>query len=277
MTARRAAPALLPLLLALLFLPALALSAQAALIGVAVASEIADDDDGLTVLSDVHAVVDEGDVPATHSFWVYTRWSGTGSHTVEINVTSADTGDVIAEASDQIELSADNPVTFATHDFSDTTFEEAGRYTVDVWLDGTLTKQTSLYVDAADEYPASPELLLSVPAVDGSRGDAGVEITGVFEYFTFGKFPDTDDFSIVTAWFSGDGRSHRETVQIRDPRGAVIATSAPQGFTAEEGEMAVVSAAFTKVPFKSAGQYSAEVSLDGKPVTRYPLAAVKGK
>jgi hypothetical protein len=271
-------PVLFLSFLSLLALPAFAAGAQATLLGVAVASEVTDDDDGLTVLTDLHAVIDEPELPAVHSFWVYTRWTGKGRHQVEIEIVNAATGDVIANASDGIELTAGDPVTFATHDFTDTSFESPGEYTVDVWLDGNLARQTTLYVNAEGSYPRSPQLILSVPAVDGSVSDEGeAEITGVFEYFTFKRFPDTDDFAIVTAWFSGDGKRHRETVRIRDPRGAVIAASEAQSFTAEEGQMAVVSCPFDKVGFKAQGAYSAEVSLDGKIAAQYPLFAVRGK
>jgi hypothetical protein len=265
-------------LLCLLLLPAASLSAQAELLGVAVTGGVGDDQDGLTLLSDVHSAIVEPELPANNSFTVYTRWRGSGTHDVEVQIVNSDTEGVVAEQDDQIELSAGNPVIFDTHDFTDTSFEEPGEYSVDVWLDGRLVEQAPLYVNSEDTYPSRPELMLSVPAVDGYLRDSGeADITGVFEYFTFKKLPDTDDFSIVTAWFSGDGKNHAESVRIRDPKGAVIASSRSLSFAAESGQVAVVSCPFQKLAFTSEGAYTVELYLDGALARSYPIVALLAK
>jgi hypothetical protein len=226
----------------------------------------------------VQSAIVEPELPAYRSFTVYTRWGGSGAHEVQVRIVNSETGEVIAEESDRIELSADNPVVFDTHDFTDTAFEDPGSYAVEVWLDGDLVDQAPLYVNAEGTYPSRPALMLSVPAVDGYlREDGQAEIRGVFEYFTFKSLPDADDFAIVTAWFSGDGRNHAEAVRIRDPKGSVIASSGAHAFLAESGRVAVVSCPFVKLVFPREGTYTVELSLDGEPAASYPLVAIIAK
>ncbi len=245
------------------------------LVGTVVAAGVGDDENGLTVLSDLQAAITDRELPAYRSFTVYTRWRGSGSHEVQVQIVSAGTGELIAEQFSHIDLSPASPLIFDTNDFTDVAFKKPGEYSVDVWLDGTLADQVLLYVNSEDAYPLRPALMLCVPAEDGYLRDSGeADITGVFEYFTFQRLPDTDDFSIVTAWFSGDGSDHAETVLIRDPQGSVIASSPELSFAAESGQIAVVSCPFVKLAFTRAGAYTVELSLDGSLVRSFPLVAV---
>ena len=164
----------------------------------------------------------------TEDLQLYTRWSGTGSHTIGVSIIDKSTGNSIAESSDELDFGSD-PVTYFTHDFSGTTFPSDGVYAIQVTLDGGNAAAYAFYVNADDQMPDTPAFVLSVPAESGSVDERGnADVTDIFEYFTFSSLPATDSFSIVTIWFSGEGQyDHR--VQILDPSGKSLAESTPLG------------------------------------------------
>ena len=164
-----------------------------------------------------------------------------------------------------------DPITYYTHDFAGTKFPEPGTYAVEVTLDGDMAAEYAFYVNVKDQFPADPELVLSVPARAGSVDQGGsAAVSGIFEYFTFKSFPATDTFAIVTLWFSGSG-SHDNSVRIVGPSGETIATSSSQILSTSYGEMSEVTSSFKEVAFPSAGTYTAVLLLDGRTVFEYPL------
>jgi hypothetical protein len=261
-----------PLLILLMLGPAAALLADtgAAFVGLAAASAVSEDADGLTVLEGVHHAVWVDELPYTEDLVIYTRWSGSGSHVIGVDLVHDATGDTVASVEDEVDFGSQS-TTFSTHDFSDTTFEEPGLYWLEVTLDGDSVASSAYYVNADDQFPEYPEIVLSVPAERGGvddYGDAG--ISGIFEYFSFAAFPATDSFSVVTLWFSGDGE-YEHAVRIVDPRGTTIASSESQVLDAYYGEMTALTDTFDRISFVSPGAYSILVELDGDEVLSYPL------
>jgi hypothetical protein len=247
---------------------------SAAFLGMAVATGISQDGDGLTVLEGVHNAVWSDTMPVTEDLQLYTRWSGTGSHTIGVTIVDKTTGGNVAETTDELDFGED-PVTYSTHDFSGTKFPGDGAYAIEVTLDGTSEANYAFYVNADDQLPESPAFVLSVPAESGSVDDAGnATVSGIFEYFTFESFPAADTFSVVTLWFSGDGEFDH-TVQILDPGGKKLAESSHSTFSASSGEMSVATDAFTSVAFPSAGIYTAVVFREGEKVFSFPLVITK--
>jgi hypothetical protein len=266
------------ILLALLLPAAPVLWAQspprAAFLGMAVATGISQDEQGLTVLEGVHNALWAGEMPVTEDLQIYTRWSGTGTHTIGVTIVDKTSGDSVAETSDELDFGED-PVTFYTHDFSGTSFPSDGVYAIEVTLDGASAASYAFYVNADDLLPDSPAFVLSVPAESGSVNDSGdAKVSGIFEYFTFDSFPAADTFSVVTVWFSGDGEFDH-TVQILDPAGKELATSPHSTLTAYFGQMNVANDEFSSVTFPSPGIYTAVVFLEGEKVFSFPLVITK--
>jgi len=267
-----------PALWAILLLLATPLSAQAGadarFLGLALASGIGEDKDGLTVLTGIRHTIWSDTLPVLRDLQIYTRWAGTGSHTIGVSIWNSDTQETLAETTDDVDF-GDDPVTYYTHDFAGTRFTEAGTYAVEVTLDGDMAAEYALYVNVKDQFPSDPELVLSVPARSGSLdGSGAAAISGIFEYFTFKSFPATDTFAIVTLWFSGTG-NHDNAIRILGPSGETIATSKPQILRAGYGEMSEVTSPFREIAFPAAGTYTAVLLLDGRKVFEYPLAIVQ--
>ena len=84
------------------------------------------DTNGLTVLEGMHYAVRSASLPVTEDLQMYTRWSGTGTHTIGVSIVDRSTGNSIAETSDDLDFGND-PVTYFTHDFSGTRFPHRRR------------------------------------------------------------------------------------------------------------------------------------------------------
>lgn len=270
-------PALLPFMLLLLLVP-LAAQAQAGMdarfLGLALASGISEDKDGLTVLTGIRHAIWSDTLPVRQDLQIYTRWAGTGSHTIGVSIWNSETEETLAETTDDVDFGTD-PITYYTHDFAGTKFPDAGTYAVEVTLDGDMAAEYAFYVNVKDQFPPDPELVLSVPARAGSVDRSGsAAVSGIFEYFTFKSFPATDTFAIVTLWFSGSG-SHDNSVRILGPSGETIATSSSQILSTMYGEMSECTSSFKEVAFPSAGTYTAVLLLDGRKVFEYPLEIVQ--
>jgi hypothetical protein len=246
----------------------------AVFLGMAVATGISVDKDGLTVLEGVHNSVRSSIMPVSENLQLYTRWSGTGTHTIGVKIVDQSTGESIADTTDDLDFGSAF-VTYDTHDLSGTTFTSNGAYAVEVTLDGESTAKYAFYVNAGDQMPENPAFVLSVPAASGTVDDKGnVTVEGIFEFFTFENFPAQDSFSIVTVWFSGKGE-FEHFVQILTPDGNQLAESPHESLTASYGEMSVANDAFSSVAFPYSGVYTAMVSLNGKKVLSFPLVITK--
>ena len=242
----------------------------AAFLGMAVGTGITEDAQGLTDIQGIHNTIRTERLPVTEDLQVYTRWSGTGTHAVAVQVRQASTGSVLRDTQDQLDFGTER-VTWFEHDFSGLTFPEAGAYLVEAVLDGKTVATYALYVDMSDHLADVPAFVLSVPAERGWVDAAGnASVAGIFEYFSFAGFPATESFRVVTVWFSGDG-SFDHTVRILDARGATVAQSSRGILSAAAGRMAVSEDSFESIAFPTAGVYTATIYLDGAAVTSFPL------
>lgn len=244
---------------------------RTAFLGAAVVEDIGEDDDGLTVLSGVHASARADDFPWEVDLYVYSRWVGEGSHTVRVFLADEDTREVVAESEDALDFGGDS-VTWIAHDLAGAVFPGPGVYTVSVSLDGEVVGELPYYVDADDEAAASPRLVLSLPAADAYADEEGwCEVTGVFEYFSFERLPARDSFTIASLYFSGDDRAHTHAVRILDPSGSLVAGPVRRSLRFPFASLQVVTDEFPGLQFRTAGAYAAVVSLDGTDLARFPL------
>jgi hypothetical protein len=263
-------PAALALvLIALAILPA---AAETFLLGGVLATEVVDDEEsGLINIHGIQSSIFDVDVPYVADLWVYLRWEGEGKHTVDMEVVNAD-GDVVADLSDEVDF-GEYATNFTTHSLANTVFEEEGTYVVVVYLDGEELLDLPYCVNDDSDVPDEPYLLMSLPAVDGWADDVGWgEVEGAFEHYTFERFPDADDFAVVTLWFSGDD-SYQQRIEITDPNGTVVAKSDAQEVEAWPGELTVVTDYFENFLFKIPGDYLVTVYLDDEERLIYTLRA----
>jgi hypothetical protein len=242
----------------------------ATFLGMAAATRISTDANGLTVLEGVHYAVRSRSLPVTADLQMYTRWSGTGTHRIGVTILDRSTGKTVAETSDDLDFGKD-PVTYFTHDFSGTRFPSNGVYAIEVTVDGRKAATYGFYVNTDDQMSNFPAFVLSVPAESGTLDDRGnADVGGIFEYFTFSSFPATDSFSIVTMWFSGDGKFDHH-VRILDPDGKELAESLHSTLSAHRDRMSVSTDVFRSVAFPSVGVYDAVLFLNGEKVFVFPL------
>jgi hypothetical protein len=250
-------------------------AASAAFLGMAVASGVRGDAQGLTDIVGIQYAIKAGRLPVTQDLQVYTRWTGTGTHTVTVAIRQASTGTDVRGTSDDLDFGADR-VTWFQHDLSATTFPDAGAYLVQVTLDGTTVATYALYVNTLDQLTDGPAFVLSVPAERGwVDGDGNANLSGIFEYFSFADFPATESFSVVTVWFSGEG-DYDHFVRITDAGGTTVAQSRRNLMSALNGRMAVSEDAFESTAFPAAGLYTATIFLNGYQVTSFPLV-IRGR
>ena len=236
----------------------------------AIARETATTPEGLTELDGIHNAIWSRTLPVSESLHVYTRWSGTGVHAVDVKIVDRSTDTSLAESSDSLDF-GDSPVTWFIHDFGSTSFPSAGTYAIEVALDDQPAATYALYVNAEEELPDQPAFVISVPAERGlldRRGDG--KVTGIFEYFSVPSFPARETFAIVTVWFSGNG-TLRHSADIRDAHGNLVARSPSITLAATRGGMSIATNTFDSVEFPSAGTYTATVYLEGNKVLSYPV------
>ncbi|MGA2764515.1 MAG: hypothetical protein ABSG17_14245 [Spirochaetia bacterium] len=257
------------LILALTGMPMTAL-ADGQFLGLAVARAISQDDAGRIMLEGIHHASRAEEFPHTEAVCVYTRWDGSGSHEIGVSIWNMDTEETVTESTREIEFSPDTVTTFV-QTFPHATFPQGGTYAVEVTLDGDLAAEYSLFVNVDDSYPDTPELVLSVPAEKGSLDQAGnASVDGIPALFAFPRFPAHDSFDLVTLWFSGEG-SHEQRIEILDPTGVPIASSAPQAIRSGYGKLQLLTDSFRDVPLAVRGTYTAVLYLDGEDVFEYPL------
>jgi hypothetical protein len=239
-------------------------------LGLAVAHSVSHDADGKVFLDGIHHASQVNSFPHEENIYVYTRWSGSGVHEIDVSIWNLDSEETVSEAMEAIEFSPDSITTFVQA-FPHATFPESGTYSVEVALDGDLAAEYSLFVNVDDSYPEAPELVLSVPAQWGSLDGAGnASVAGIPDIFSFNRFPAHDNFELVTLWFSGEG-SHEQRVEILDPTGVPIATSPAQEIRADYGKMQLLTDSFRDVPIQVRGTYTVVLYLDGEDIFEYPL------
>lgn len=262
--------------LVLIALAAMPAAAETWLLGGVLASAAAENDEsGLIDLFDVQGSVYGVEVPYETDLVVYLRWEGAGKHAVDLYLLDPRGGEV-THLSEPIDL-GDDGTNYTTHALSGIVLREEGTYLVAVRVDGEDLLDLPYYVNDDTGAPEEPYLLMSLTAVDGWLDELGWgQVEGTFEHYTFERFPDSDDFAIVTFWFSGDA-TFEQRIEIRDPAGAVVGRPSVQEFEAWFGELTVVTDYFEDFPFSVPGDYLVTVYLDDEEYLSYTLRAVAEK
>ncbi len=244
--------------------------ADAEFVGLAVAQTISHDADGRISLNGIHHLYRVSSFPHREDLCVYTRWSGSGTHDIDISIWNLDTEETVSEADHRIRFASRGITTFVQA-FPQALFPERGTSAVEATLDGDLAAEYSLFVDVEDSFPDTPELVLSVPARDGSLDvDGNAFVGGIPDLFSFPGFPTRGSIDVVTLWFSGEGR-HEQRMEILDPTGVPIASSGPQQIRSGYGKMQLLTDSFRNVSLPVRGIYTVVLYLDGEDVFEYPL------
>ncbi len=266
---------LVAVLLALLACALPAVAQDAYLIGGVVAVDASKNEDGLIDISGIQSAVWDVELPWVADLQVYLRWEGEGEHALAIELVGSD-GETLDSIEDNLDFEQYS-TSFNTYELPNVVFEKPDVYDVLIFLDDELVQNIPYCVNAEEEdYPTDPVLLASIPAVDGWQEDDGSALVeGAFEHFTFRKFPASDDFAVVTVWFSGEGTWEHRT-EIRDPSGKVIAAADTQYLDAWLGEMVVLTDYFDNVLFQAAGDYEVAVIVDEEEFMTYLLRVVRG-
>jgi hypothetical protein len=258
-------------LIALSLVAVLPAAAETYLLGGVLAAEVVDDEDtGLVNINGIHSAVTDVKVPYVADLVVYLRWEGEGEHDLAIEVFDP-SDEMVTELSDTLDFQ-EYATNFTTHNLANTVFADEGVYTVVIYVDDEESLDLPFYVNVDEEDGSDePFLLMSVPAIDGGVGDDGTaEVYGAFEHYTFKKLPAADDFAIVTLWFSGSN-SYDQYVEIKDPKGAVVAKSDSQEVEAWSGELTAITDYFENFLFKTAGDYLVTVYLGDTEQVIYTL------
>jgi len=244
--------------------------ADATFLGVAVAQAVSRDADGRISLDGIHHVSQASAFPYREDVCVYTRWSGSGTHDIDVSIWNLDTEETVSEAARSIDF-APNAVTTFVQTFPRATFPEEGTYAVEVTLDGDLAAEYSLFLNVDDSYPDAPELVLCVPADRAFLDKAGnASLGGIPELFSYSRFPARGSIELATLWFSGEG-SHEQRVEILDPTGVPVASSAPRQMRSSHGKIQLLIDSFRDVALPVRGTYTVVLYLDGEEVFEYPL------
>jgi len=264
------------LLLALAALPA---AADTWLLGGALVAEVADDDEsGLVNLVDVQASVWDVELPYETDLWAYLRWEAEGEHDLAISLRDPE-GDEVIVIEDSLDFE-EYGTNFTTHSLENLVFDREGTYAIVVYVDGEALLDLPYCVNDDSGAPDEPYLLMSVPAIDGwgEETDDGYwgTVEGAFEHYTFASFPGSDDFAIVTFWFSGDD-SYEQRLEITDPDGTVVGESGLQEIEAWPGELSVITDYFDDFTFAEPGDYTVTIYLDGEEWYTYLLRVVRGE
>ena len=252
------------------------------LIGLTISENIDQDEYGLTIIDGIFSIINFEEIPNTDSFPVYSRWVGTGSHNIEINLLTPEKDKVLAQLTDKLDLIEENEVIYTFDYFEDAPFEKAGVYWVQAKADGQVEKEIPLFVTEADSdipnlesLDKTPILLFSVPSLYVYENDNGlVTVSGVFEYYQTRDLPFTDTFTIATSWLSGNG-NFTQHVEILSPDGNTLVSTEPQLLTAEYASVTVLTDYIRNLSFEKAGDYLVKIYLDDKEVGNFVIKVVK--
>ncbi len=248
---------------------------NATLLGLVPVLDVNEDEDGFTVLDGLIAGFEEpGELPAVLDFSVYTLWSGSGEHAVSLELVEPDGKTVLQTVDGELTLNEDASPCLV-FDLRGTGFNREGLHWLQVFVDKDLVDEYPFPVGEVDEESMEePRLLISLPAVEVYENDDGVPvISGLFDYFTFESFPDTDDFIIASVWSRG-AFDYEQGTRLLDPAGEVVAerwTEVPAG----PGRLEVVTDEFAGFTFREPGIHAVAVSLDGEPFLLFDLPVLQ--
>jgi len=246
-------------------------------IGLAVAEDVTKDENGLIVIDGIFSITSFKKFPGVDNFKVYTRWTGSGKHTVKAQVVDAD-DNLISDSEDvELNFAKDYSTYYQIFDFNNIVFSKPGIYWVEALLDGKVEFSIPLFIQLETEdlvfedAPEKPVLIFSVPAVSVTEKDNGLQVvSGVFEYFMFKRFPSAYDFIIANTWYSGSGKVS-QYIELLDPDNNTIYKSEPQQFDASPRWIATIYDELEDIIFPKPGIYLVRVYLDDKAIFNYPI------
>jgi len=246
-------------------------------IGLAVAEDVTKDENGLIVIDGIFSITSFKKFPGVDNFKVYTRWTGSGKHTVKAQVVDAD-DNLISDSEDvELNFAKDYSTYYQIFDFNNIVFSKPGIYWVEALLDGKVEFSIPLFIQLETEdlvfedAPEKPVLIFSVPAVSVTEKDNGLQVvSGVFEYFMFKRFPSAYDFIIANTWYSGSGKVS-QYIELLDPDNNTIYKSEPQQFDASPRWIATIYDELEDIIFPKPGIYVVRVYLDDKAIFNYPI------
>jgi hypothetical protein len=246
-------------------------------IGLAIAEDVTKDENGLIVIDGIFSITSFKKFPGVDNFKVYTRWTGSGKHTVKAQVVDAD-DNLISDSEDvELNFAKDYSTYYQIFDFNNIVFSKPGIYWVEALLDGKVEFSIPLFIQLETEdlvfedAPEKPVLIFSVPAVSVTEKDNGLQVvSGVFEYFMFKRFPSAYDFIIANTWYSGSGKVS-QYIELLDPDNNTIYKSEPQQFDASPRWIATIYDELEDIIFPKPGIYVVRVYLDDKAIFNYPI------
>lgn len=247
------------------------------LLGLAIVEDITEDESGLAVLDGLFSITNFRKLPAVDNFKVYSRWTGTGEHKIKVQIVDSENNVINETEEEELIFEEDFETYYFSHDFNNTVFQKPGVYWVQAILDDEVELEIPLFIQLSGEEvqfelkSELPVLIFSVPAVEIYEKDNGLQaVSGVFEYFSFRKFPAADDFIIANGWYSGDGEFEQH-IEILDPDNNVIYKSEPQVFENGPKTITAVYDDLIDFIFQKPGLYIVRVYLGEECVFEYPI------
>jgi hypothetical protein len=252
------------------------------LIGVVIASNIQEDEYGLTLLDGIFSIINFDKLPQTDTFPVYSRWMGNGKHNIELNLLNPSKEKILGTITDSFELIRENDVLYSLGTFEDIAFEESGVHWIQVKADGKLLKEIPLFILENGEDVKIPEaltqkpiLIFSLPALEIYENDDGLtSLKGVYEYYTTDELPFTDSFIIANGWMSGEGE-YNQHIEIFSPDKNLLYKSEPQTFEINAGSVVTLFDEVSDFSFEKEGDYLVKVFLNDEEVNSFVLKVIK--
>lgn len=249
--------------------------------GLTLSEDVTTDEDGLIVLDGLFSITTFGKFPGVDNFKIYSRWIGSGKHLIKAQIVDSE-NKVIMDSDDiTLEFDRENSTYYQYFDFNNIVFTKPGIYWVQALLDNNIAFEIPLFVELSEEEleleeaPEIPNLILSAPAGSVKEKENGLTVvSGVFEYFTFKRFPSAYDFIIANVWHSGDGE-FSQYIELLDPDGNVIYKSEPKSFENGPKTVNVVYDELEDIIFPKAGTYTVKVYLGDELTFDYPILVVQ--
>ncbi len=252
------------------------------LIGVVIASNIQEDEYGLTLLDGIFSIINFDKLPQTDTFHVYSRWMGKGKHNIELNLLNPSKEKILGTITDSFELIRENDILYSLGTFEDIAFEEPGVHWIQVKADGKLLKEIPLFILENGEDVKIPEALtqkpisiFSLPALEIYENDDGlISLKGVYEYYTTDELPFTDSFIIANGWMFGEGE-YNQHIEIFSPDKNLLYKSEPQTFEINAGSVVTLFDEVSDFSFEKEGDYLVKVFLNDEEVNSFVLKVIK--
>lgn len=249
--------------------------------GLVIVEDVTTDEDGLIVLDGLFSITTFKKFPGVDNFKVYSRWIGSGKHTIKAQIVDEEDNIVMDSDDITLEFARDNSTYYQYFNFNNIVFTKPGIYWIQALLDSEIAYEIPLFVELADkklefeDIAEEPALILSAPASSVTEKENGLQVvSGVFEYFIFKRFPSAYDFIIANIWYSGDGE-YSQYIELLDPDGNVIYKSDPQDFEQGPKTVSVIYDQLEDIIFPKAGTYTVKVYLDDDLAFDYPILVVQ--